>query len=271
MPIVIANPSIPVVGTPWSLSNVIYDNKSVDVAAETQSNPRALAFSSDGTMMFTSGPSTIFKQYDLSTPWDVSTATFSSNEFEAFNEETNLGNFAFKTDGTKGYVVGSANTRIYQYTFSTAWDVTTGSYDNVNGWVGTQAGTPSSLNFKPDGTKVFITGATSDSVHEYTLPTAWDVGTLNFVASKSVSGQDNQPTGIHFSSDGTTYFVTGSQNDKVYEYNAPTPWSVVGSGFTQSFTFTEGVNLNELSFKPDGTKMYLVGSAAPRRVHQYSL
>ena len=59
---------------------------------------------------------TIF--YDFGTAWDISTASYSQNFSVASQEITALG-LAFKTDGTKMYIVGFDSDTVYQYSLGT--------------------------------------------------------------------------------------------------------------------------------------------------------
>ena len=69
----------------------------------------------------------------------------------------------FKTDGTKMYIVGGGSgDAIYQYTLSTAWDITTASYDSINISVASQDTVATDIRFKPDGTVMYISGTSSD-------------------------------------------------------------------------------------------------------------
>ena len=46
-------------------------------------------------------------------------------------------------------------------------------YDGASINIQTQESAPQDLFFKPDGTKVYITGQSGDDVNEYNLSTAW--------------------------------------------------------------------------------------------------
>ena len=53
---------------------------------------------------------------------------------------------------------------------STAWDVSTASYNNVSFYVGSQEPYPGGVAFSSDGSKMYIVGYTNDTVYQYTLP-----------------------------------------------------------------------------------------------------
>ena len=74
----------------------------------------------------------------------------------------------FKSDGTKLYEIGASGDKIYQYSCSSAWDLSTCTYDNVN--VSSQGSFPEGIFFKSDGTKLYEIGALStDKIYQYSF------------------------------------------------------------------------------------------------------
>jgi hypothetical protein len=67
------------------------------------------------------------------------------------------------------FVVGYTNNSVYQYTLTAGFDLSTASYSNNLLSVASQDTAPSGIAFNTDGSKMFITGATNDSVYEYTI------------------------------------------------------------------------------------------------------
>jgi sugar lactone lactonase YvrE len=56
-------------------------------------------------------------------------------------------------------------------------------------------------------------------------------------------------------------FVCGVQGDDVNEYDLSTAWDVSTASFLQNFCVVTFVaSPNGIFFKPDGTKMFVVGS-----------
>jgi len=191
---------------------------SFSVAAQ-ETNPTDVAFSSDGTKMFVVGFSgDDINEYTLSTAFDVSTASFVGS-FSVAAQDTNPLGLAFSSDGAKMFVVGNDGDDVYEYTLSTAFDVSTASFVGSFS-VAAQDTFPLGLAFSSDGAKMFVLGDDGDDVNEYTLHT-----TLlpTFVGSFSVAAQETSPSGIAFSSDGTKMFVVGFDGAAVYEYNISIP------------------------------------------------
>ncbi|MFH1997115.1 MAG: hypothetical protein ABII94_00215, partial [Patescibacteria group bacterium] len=152
--------------------------------------------------------------------WDLSTASYDSVYFYVGGQDTNPFSMAFKSDGTKMYVMGYGSKKVFQYSLSTAWNVGTASYDSVSFLVSGQDTQPYGIAFKSDGTKMYMLGNTNKKVFQYSLSTAWNVGTASYDSvSFLVSGQNIQPYGIAFKSDGTKMYMLDNTNDKVFQYS----------------------------------------------------
>jgi DNA-binding beta-propeller fold protein YncE len=109
---------------------------------------------------------------------------------------------------------------------------------------------------------MYIVGSINDTVYEYNLSTAWNVTTASYLQSFSVTTQDNTPTGISFKDDGTKMYIVGGTTDTVYEYNLSTAWNVTTASYLQSFSVAaQDTGPIGISFKDDGTKMYMIGTA----------
>jgi len=117
------------------------------------------------------------------------------------------------------YILGDSTNSVYQYTLSTAFDLSTASYDSVSFSVSGQEAIPYGIAFNTDGTKMYIVGDNTNSVYQYSLSTGFDLSTASYDSvSFSVSGQESTPTGIAFNTDGTKMYMLGSINDSVYQY-----------------------------------------------------
>jgi DNA-binding beta-propeller fold protein YncE len=257
----------------WDVSTASYDNKNVSVSSQ-DSYPCGLFFKPDGTKMYITGYSNNkIYQYSLSTAWDVSTASYDNKNVSVVSQDSYPFGLFFKPDGTKMYITGDANDKIYQYSLSTAWDVSTASYDNKSFYVSSQNNSPCGLFFKPDGTKMYITGYSNNKIYQYSLSTAWDVSTASYDNKIFyVGGQDSYPYGLFFKPDGTKMYITGNINDKIYQYSLSTAWDVSTASYDNKNVSVVSQDSYPfgLFFKPDGTKMYITGNSNDK-IYQYSL
>ena len=255
---------------PWSLSRAAYTNASFSVAAQS-TGPEDIAFKTDGTKLYVLGGGFGVFQYSLSTAWNLSTASYDSVSFSVTSEDATPTSLAFKSDGTKMYVVGNANDTVYQYSLSTAWNLSTASYDSVSFSVATEEINAQGLAFKSDGTKMYVVGAGQDTVYQYSL-TAWDLATASYDSVSFPVAQDPAPIGLAFKSDGTKMYVMGNGNQKVYQYSLSTAWNLSTASYDSvSFSVaSQDIGPLGLAFKSNGTRMYVVGNGSDT-VYQYSL
>jgi len=159
-----------------------------------ESSPRGIAFNSDGSKVFIVGISgDDVNEFVLGTPFDVaSAATPPVNVFDVGSEDGNPEGITFNNAGTKMYIVGLENDKVYEYALTTGFDVSTASFtDSFD--VSSQDTQPNSVEFNGDGTKMFVLGNTSDGINEYTLSVAFDLvvsDTTNPTLSSSVPTDD---------------------------------------------------------------------------------
>jgi sugar lactone lactonase YvrE len=247
-----------------------YDSVSFSVAGQ-ETSATDLFFSPNGLKMYVTGSnSDNVNEYNLSTAWVVSSAVFATS-FSVNAQDTSPQGLFFRADGTKMYVLGSTNDTVFQYTLSTPWSVATASYDSISFSVAGQETTPTGIFFKPNGLTMYIVGSTGDAVYQYTLSTAWNVSTATFFQSFSVSGQESLPTGLSFTGDGSRMFVMGTTGDDVNVYNLTTPWDISTSAFVNVFSVSgQDTSPQGIYIKPDGTKMYILGSTNDT-VFQYTV
>jgi len=102
-----------------------------------------------------------------------STASYYFKYNDVSSEDIYPVSVVFSSDGTKMYIIGITGDIVFQYTLSTAWDVSTATYDNKSKSVGTEDEIPNRVAFSSDGSKMYIMGFGNKTVYQYTLPSAW--------------------------------------------------------------------------------------------------
>ncbi len=209
--------------------------------------------------------------YTLSTPYNISTAVF-VNEFSVASQDGNAMNVQFNNDGSKMFIGGRANRKVFEYSLSTNFDISSasvtynGNFIDVSSQVG--AGSLFGLTFSPDGTMMFVNekGADIEHLHQYSLNKSFDLsGGANFIRSAELATQDSegQSRGIAFNQNGTRLFMVGSQRNQINQYT-------LSEGFNISTaTLDGGVNAKQfensavladpqgIEFSPSGLKMYV--------------
>ena len=231
-------------------------------------NPRGITFNNDGTKMFIVGQTgDDVNEYTLSTGFDLSSTVTFVDSFNVNSQELKPLSVKFNADGTKMFIVG--NTKVHEYALTTGFDVSTASFTQTL-VTSTLINETSNfgLDFKPDGTKMYITGAQKDKIYEFNLSTAFDISTATFnqdfhVGNKgdSWASGDWEPFGIEFSTDGIRLFIVGTGGNEVNLYKLSTAWDVSSATFVERYVIGPGTtNPSGIHISPDGTKMFIVGN-----------
>jgi hypothetical protein len=256
-----------VVPVAWDITEAIYLQS---YSESIGSAPSAIFFKPDGTKMYTLDyAGRAVSEHDLNVAWSVSTGSWQQS-FDVSSKETRPMGLFFKPDGTEMYVVGDNSDNLHQYSLSTAWDISTASFLQSLSVVA-QDTFPKDVFFKPDGLRLYIVGSDGNDVAQRDLTTAWDISTTNTSFTNFLTnGQESDPEGVSFKADGTKMYVVGA-GDVVYEYNLSTAWdiSTTNTSFTNFLTNGQESDPEGVSFKADGTKMYVVGAGDV--VYEYNL
>jgi sugar lactone lactonase YvrE len=204
--------------------------------------------------------------------WNVSTAVYASLSISVSGQSSYPYGVAFSSDGTKMYILDMNGKAVYQYTLSTAWNVSTASYASLNVSISGQTINPRGIAFSSDGTKMYILDNGNKAVYQYTLSTPWNVSTAVYASlSVSVSAQSSYPTGVEFSSDGTKMYILDNAN-VVYQYTLSTAWNVSTASYASKSisVSSQSPAARAIYFSSDGTKMYVVDSTN-KAVYEYTL
>ena len=127
------------------------------------------------------------------------------------------------------------------------------------------------ITFKPDGTKMYITGQSADKILQYNLTTAFDVTSAVLEKSASITTVENKPQDVKFNSDGTIIFILGTGGDGIDRWSLSTPYDI-GSITVADTTFTSiGGDPRGFDFNNDGTKMFILDGSTEKRVEEYNL
>jgi len=206
-------------GTAWNITTSTFVT-SFSVSAQ-DTGAQDVFFKPDGlTMIVMGGTTDTVYEYTLSTAWDISTASYASKSFSVTAQETAPLGIWFKSDGTEMYVVGSTSDSVFQYTLSTAWDVSTASYLGIFYSFAAQESVANQVNLSSDGLKMWIVGTAGDDIWEYSLGTAWDVSTATPVNNVYIGFQAISPTGMFIDdSAANRVFISDSSADSVFQYN----------------------------------------------------
>lgn len=184
---------------------------------------------------------------------------------------------AFSADGLKMYVICNAKVsgnggEIFQYTLTTAFDVSTATYASKTFAADQQA---IGMWFKPDGTKFYVAEDDgSTSVIEYNLGTAWDISTASASGDTyDFSAQFIRAFGMFFKNDGTEMYLMDGSNQLVRQYTLGTAWDITTASYTAAFNpGTNSVTYAGGGFiTSDGKNLLLSSTSNSATIKKYEL
>jgi len=186
-------------------------------------------------------------------------------------QTTSCRGIALSADGTKAYMAGDSGNNVSRYTLSTAWDISTGTFDTGQTLSTSPATSPRDIYLKSDGTKLYVMSNDDDNVRQYTLGTAYDLTSATDDGAYSVATQEAGPQGLTFNDDGDKMYVVGAVNKVVYEYDITTAWDITGTVTYNSNSHDVSAQVTSgiaLFLGDSGTKLF---ASYYSDIHRYTL
>lgn len=180
-------------------------------------------------------------------------------------------------DGTTMYTLDRGSDTIRQYALSTPGDSTTASYANktvdLNSLVAAITA-PTGMFFDPGENLVWILDETTGTIYELILDVSGDIDALTysgvFLGSVALGGL---PQGLWVNSAGTKMLVAGSGDDKIFQLNSGTGWSLTDFSALGSLDISsQGTTPRSVFCDPPMSKMFFLNAAGINaKVFQYTV
>ena len=249
--------------------------------------PYSFAWSPDGLHLYISYSGDYIIHYTVNTPFTddgiSGQATFNTTQYDSDTVAIEI-----SPDGRYLYFGGYVRDGVMQFTMTSAFNIastpnnTTFSpgyeqsnkrLDNILS-IGTADSSIRGIEFNNDGTKMYLVGFQDDNIQQFSLSTAYAVGTASYNGAYNVGADGlSYPYGMRWNNDGTKMFVVNYYTDTIVEYSVSNAYDVT------SGTITEGTNFStssyesspfDVAFNSDGTKMYVIGNGGDE-VNEWSL
>jgi hypothetical protein len=161
----------------------------------------------------------------------------------------------FSSDGVKMFVIGSL---VYQYALSTAWDVSTASYDNKS-FAPNPPASPSASAFSADGTKLYLLAGGLNTVYQ------WEMSLWKPVTTTSSPVRAYDSANLTNGGDTTQQISSGTfvvDNNGVCEDGTAGPTAFAGSDkaeyeFTVEFIAADLLDSDVIYFRIGNVNTYI--------------
>jgi hypothetical protein len=249
-----------------TITGFSYANKNWNYNQSTYWDANAITFKPDGTKVYIVWEikNTVY-QFSLSTPRDITTATY-DNKSKSLSAQIPISeSIIFSEDGLTMRLGGndwwSTNTaRVWKYTLSTAWDVSTATYANVL----SNLSFTKVVSFKiyNNWQYLYVLAREDKKIFRYTMTTPYDITTLQwsswqyqeFSISNIVYGHE-----VILNPQWTQMFVLGRDAKKIYLYTLSTAWDITTATQTWSYSIStpNSSNITSMCIDNNWESMYL--------------
>ena len=129
----------------------------------TNAASQAIDFSSDGTLMYTTGTNGVINEYQLSTAWDVSTAFV---DFFNLVVDGGIRGLYFKPDGTSIYSANVSYDHIMQIDLKEPYKLFPPATKTLNTLLTTNL-TVSGIELSPDLQRLYLVGSNTRGLYKF--------------------------------------------------------------------------------------------------------
>ena len=165
---------------------------------------------------------------------------------------------------------------IFIFPSSIAFGAISAFVDDIDVPANTSSGQniPHGITFNPDGTKMFIVGASANRFIQFSLSTPFDISEATLLAGDhcTFTGDADDAVQIVFNSDGSRVFLVDDDdagNDvEIYDLTTNYDVSTCSNSGNKDFSST---NLKGMQFSNDGKKLFLFDETATFTIQHYSL
>ena len=249
--------------------------------------PYSFAWSPDGLHLYIAYSGDYIRHYTVNTPFTDDGLSVQAT-FTNIPYDTNTLGIEISPDGRYLYFGGLDRDGVMQFTMTSAFDIASSAnnttfspgyeqsnkrLDNIFS-IGTADGYVRGCEFNGDGTKFYLIGFGDDNIQQFSLSTAYTVGTASYDGYYSLSADGiTSPYGMRWNNDGSKFFVTDYSANTVIEYSVSNAYDVTSGTITEGTNYDVGsyeTNPYDVAFNADGTKMYVIGNNSDK-IHEWTL
>ena len=204
---------------PWDIGTAIlsgeFDLSKQFGSTSQNSVAHGLFLHEDGELMWVFNRTEIWG-YTLETPWELSTAVHSSY-FDLKDFVRRGHDFDFNPEGTRMFIDDRDAQAVHEVHLSTPWDITTIEWDYTLD-ISDQENEVRGLEMILDGTVMLLMDTGRREVLQHHLLEPFSLKTARYLNAFDVSEQTNNPRGLSIRPDLEVFYVTGNDNQRIYQY-----------------------------------------------------
>ncbi len=249
--------------------------------------PYGFAWSKDGLHLYITYSGDFIQHRICTTPFNTSGSSIQAT-FQHAEWESGCNFVDISPDGRYLYLGGTTRDSMIQFTLATPFNIATtpdnttftAGYEQINKRLnnifnlGTSDSSIRGSDFNNDGTKFYLVGFADDNILQFSLSTAYEVGTQSYDGAYALGGDGlSTPYNIRWNNDGTKFFIVNYQADDIVEYSVSNAYDVTSGTITEGTNFDVSSyesNVLDVAFNADGTQMFIIGNGGDE-VNEWTL
>lgn len=170
-----------------------------------------------------------------------------------------------------GYATAGNSDGTSEITQVTPWSLTGATYSGHSADISTNTANARSIDFTPDGFRMYVVGRDSRNVAEYHLNHPWEISSAVFQRELKIDA--SAAHGLFFNKgNGTDMYIYN--RTELLQFRLDSPWDVTTAKLLRTKVLScENARLrrgHDIHFKKDGTKLY-VEDRFNQKVYEYTL
>lgn len=218
--------------SPYFITGATYSNNISIVGCD--GNVHVMRWKPDGTIFILGGRNGKVCQYNLTTAWDLNTATNVQNasiNTSLYDNTQQAGDMS--NDGTRFVLVGSANDFAHRWDLTTPWNVSEMTYKGNKSVIGSL---PRGITLSQDGRVMYITESSSPRLAIYTMDQPYNISNSTFIYSETQPKLNGTvPFGLKFAKDYSILTIVADDVDDIILHytnflNLPSQYCIMPQG-----------------------------------------
>lgn len=264
------------VSSGYDLGSTVSSNNSLDVTSDLNGAIHDMTFGDEGSKLIITDDSGELYQYNLSTAYDLSTASLDTTFVPSETDDFSLVNAFYNGDGSRIYVTtdSSDNQAFYIYDLSTNYDIGTASFNKTNAFMDTSAPQEEvRFSFADNGNRFYIIEGTFDAafIHSAIVDTAYDLDTAHHYEVTAPYNEYNFAwfVSMAWGKSGQKLYLV-ENNGVIHEFNTAVPYDETNLTLNKTADISGNVSgeIFDIEWVNSGSRL-IIGEDA-ETVHEFT-
>jgi hypothetical protein len=236
-----------------------YTGRSLSTTGTTVT-PKAASLINGGLRLYILDSTGIIYQYNLSTAWEIDTATYSNNSYDT-GLTSFLGNMSIESAGGI-MLISHSLTDVQQFLINDFDDISLTTNTGSSLDASSETSVIRAAKLSPNKLTLNVLDNTNDRILKYNLSIAGDINSATYSSTSfSLDTSPGDVDGFVFTDSGGAYFAVGQSSDNVFKRTLTDANDILTSSTaSKMLRAKEAANQADIWVSSDETHLYILDS-----------